>query len=54
MTRKGRDDLHLRRARGQGFGTLIDCMPAYLGQDSALLRQLSESSRLQILTPTGY
>src|SRR5262249_58248025 len=32
----------------------VDCTPAYLGRDPALLRRLSESSGLNILTPTGY
>jgi phosphotriesterase-related protein len=45
---------HLRRIRDQGIRTLVDCTPAYLGRDPALLRRLSESSGLNILTPTGY
>ena len=45
---------HLRRVRDQGIRTLVDCTPAYLGRDPALLRHLSEASGLHILTPTGY
>ena len=45
---------HLKRVREQGIRTLVDCTPAYLGRDPALLRRLSESSGLNILTPTGY
>src|SRR3954470_6580798 len=45
---------HLRRVRDQGIRTLVDCTPAYLGRDPALLRRLSEASGLSILTPTGY
>ena len=45
---------HLRRIRDQGIRTLVDCTPAYLGRDPALLRRLSEASGLYILTPTGY
>jgi phosphotriesterase-related protein len=45
---------HLRRVREQGVRTLVDCTPAYLGRDPILLRRLSESSGLHILTPTGY
>ena len=42
------------RIRDQGIRTLVDCTPAYLGRDPALLRRLSEASGLNILTPTGY
>ena len=45
---------HLKRVREQGIRTLVNCTPAYLGRDPALLRRLSESSGLNILTPTGY
>lgn len=45
---------HLRRIREQGIRTLVDCTPAYLGRDPALLRRLSEASGLHLLTPTGY
>ena len=37
---------HLRRIRAQGIRTLVDCTPAYLARDPALLRRLAESSGL--------
>ena len=45
---------HLRRIREQGVRTLVECTPAYLGRDPALLRRLAKASGLQILTNTGY
>jgi phosphotriesterase-related protein len=45
---------HLRRIHAQGIRTLVDCTPAYLGRDPALLRRLSEASGLHLLTPAGY
>jgi phosphotriesterase-related protein len=37
-----------------GCRTLVECTPAYLGRDPALLRRLSEASGLNIVTNTGY
>ena len=45
---------HLRRIREQGVRTLVECTPAYLGRDPALLRRLAEASGLHLLTNTGY
>ena len=45
---------HLKAARALGCETLVDCTPAYLGRDPALLRRLSEASGVTILTNTGY
>ncbi len=45
---------HLRRLRALGCDTLVECTPAYLGRDAALLKRLSEASGLQILSNTGY
>jgi phosphotriesterase-related protein len=45
---------HLKRARELGCRTLIECTPAWLGRDPALLKRLSEASDLQLLTNTGY
>ena len=45
---------HLERIREQGVRTLVECTPAYLGRDPALLRRLSEASGLHLLTNTGY
>lgn len=45
---------HLKQVRGLGCETLVECTPAYLGRDAALLRRLAEASGLRILTNTGY
>lgn len=45
---------YLRQLRQQGCQTLIECTPAYLGRDAALLQRLSQASGLTILTNTGY
>jgi len=45
---------HLRKLRAAGCKTLVECTPAYLGRDPALLTQLSRGSSLQIITNTGF
>ncbi len=45
---------HLAHARTLGCETMVECTPAYLGRDPALLRRLSEASGIHILTNTGY
>jgi predicted metal-dependent phosphotriesterase family hydrolase len=45
---------HLRRVRDLGCRTLVECTPAYIGRDPALLKRLSQASGLHILTNTGY
>jgi phosphotriesterase-related protein len=45
---------HLKQARALGCETLVECTPAYLGRDAALLQRLSEAAGLHILTNTGY
>ena len=45
---------YLRQARELGCQTLVECTPAYLGRDAALLRRLSRASGLAIITNTGY
>jgi phosphotriesterase-related protein len=45
---------HLKRTKGAGCRTLVECTPAYLGRDPALLKRLGEASGLHILTNTGY
>ncbi len=44
----------LREVSKMGCRTLVECTPAYLGRDPLLLRALSDSSGLNILTNTGY
>jgi phosphotriesterase-related protein len=45
---------HLKAVRALGCETLVECTPAYLGRDAALLQRLAKASGLQILTNTGY
>lgn len=45
---------HLERIRRLGCRTLVDCTPAYLGRDPALLARLARATGLHILTCTGY
>ena len=45
---------HVQRVRALGCQTLVECTPAYLGRDPALLRRLAEASGVHILTNTGY
>jgi phosphotriesterase-related protein len=44
----------LKALADAGCQTLVECTPAYLGRDVALLQRLSKASGLQILTNTGY
>ena len=44
----------LKRVRGLGCRTLVDCTPAYIGRDAALLRRLAQASGLHLVTNTGY
>jgi phosphotriesterase-related protein len=45
---------HLKSLYKKGCRTLIECTPNWLGRDVALLKRLSDSSGIQILTNTGY
>jgi phosphotriesterase-related protein len=45
---------HLKSLYQKGCRTLIECTPQYLGRDVSLLKRLSDSSGIQILTNTGY
>ncbi len=44
----------LQKLKSAGCDTLVECTPAYLGRDVALLRRLAKSSGLRIITNTGY
>jgi predicted metal-dependent phosphotriesterase family hydrolase len=44
---------YLQAARKQGISGFVDCTPAYLGRDVRILRRLSETTGLHILTNTG-
>jgi phosphotriesterase-related protein len=45
---------HLRQARALGCRTLVECTPAYLGRDPALLKRLASASGVRLITNTGY
>jgi len=44
----------LLQIKESGCKTLVECTPEYIGRDPLLLKSLSESSGLNILTNTGY
>lgn len=44
----------LKEIRKAGCKTFVECTPAFLGRDPLLLKALSDSSGLNILTNTGY
>jgi predicted metal-dependent phosphotriesterase family hydrolase len=44
----------LKEVAALGCKTLVECTPAYLGRDPALLQRLAKASGLHILTNTGY
>lgn len=45
---------HLEALAARGCRTLVECTPAYLGRDVALLQRLSRASGLHLITNTGY
>ena len=45
---------HLERVKKHGCETLVECTPAYLGRDVALLKRLADASGLNIVSNTGY
>ena len=45
---------YLKQLKELGCNTLIECTPSYLGRDPLLMKTLSQSSGLNILTNTGY
>lgn len=44
----------LESARDAGCHTLFECTPAYLGRDVKLLKRLSDTTGVQLVTNTGY
>jgi phosphotriesterase-related protein len=44
----------LKQIKDMGCVTFVECTPAFLGRDPLLLKQLSASSGLNIITNTGY
>jgi phosphotriesterase-related protein len=45
---------YLRQIKELGCRTFVDCTPAYLGRDPLILKSLSDSTGLNIITNTGY
>ncbi|MGI9551136.1 MAG: hypothetical protein ACR2MT_08045, partial [Aurantibacter sp.] len=45
---------YLKELKDYGVTTFLDCTPAYLGRDPYVLKKLSDSSGIHILTNTGY
>ncbi|MCE7064006.1 phosphotriesterase [Dyadobacter sp. CY326] len=45
---------YLLEIKKRGFQSIVECTPAYIGRDVALLTKLSEKSGLNLLTNTGY
>jgi phosphotriesterase-related protein len=50
----GRSLPFLKQIKNLGGRTLVECTPEYLGRDPLLLKALSDSSGLNIITNTGY
>ncbi len=45
---------HLERLRERGVRSLFECTPAHIGRDVLLLRDLSQATKVQVITNTGY
>lgn len=45
---------YLLHLKSLGFNTLFECTPSYIGKNVHLLKELSKSSGLNIVTNTGY
>ena len=45
---------HLKQARDLGCETFVECTPAYIGRDAALLKRVSDATGITMLTNTGY
>ena len=45
---------YFQALRRTGCSTLVDCTPNYLGRDVALLKMVSEHTKVQVITNTGY
>ena len=44
----------VEEVKKKGCVTFIDCSPAYLGRDVLLLKKISDTSGMQMITNTGY
>ncbi len=45
---------YLKKVKALGVNTIFDCTTAYFGRNVGLLKEISESSGVQIITNTGY
>lgn len=45
---------YLEALKAHGVTSFLDCTPAYLGRDPYILKRLSDSTGIHILTNTGY
>lgn len=45
---------YIEQVKELGCKTFVDCTPAFLGRDPLLLKSISDSSGVNILTNTGY
>lgn len=45
---------YLEQIKDLGCDTLVECTPAYIGRNAALLKRLAKESGLHLLTNTGY
>ena len=45
---------YLKQIKDLGCATFIECTPAFLGRDPSILKRLSDTSGLNIITNTGY
>ncbi|MEM7657174.1 MAG: phosphotriesterase, partial [Bacteroidota bacterium] len=45
---------YLRSLKEAGVGTIFDCTTAFFGRDAKLLKQLSDSTGIHIVTNTGF
>ena len=45
---------YLEQVKDLGCDTLVECTPAYIGRNAALLKRLAKESGLNLLTNTGY
>jgi predicted metal-dependent phosphotriesterase family hydrolase len=44
----------LKEIKERGVQTFIDCTPAYVGRDVTVLKQLADSTGMNLITTTGY
>ncbi len=45
---------YLKEVKALGVGTIFDCTTAWFGRDVSLLKEMSDSSGMEIITNTGY